>query len=216
MAALILVAVSALATVASTLASAAVRDDARDFLAGRISEDDFIRAYSPSALFGVVQFLTFVAAAVVTMILMYRMAANHRTLGRSGTWAPGWAIGGWFLPPVVLYVIPFLMLRELWKASEPELAADDARWREGAVAPAVTAWWVLYGLAPLALFIAQGTSSIGSNVTGGTQAAAEVVVDQFGFSAFGAVLTVLAAAAYLVMMRSLSDRHRRLTGESTR
>ena len=53
------------------------------------------------------------------MIWMYRMAANHRALQRNGTWAPGWAIGGWFLPPGGLYIIPFLMFRELWKASDP-------------------------------------------------------------------------------------------------
>ena len=55
------------------------------------------------------------------MIWMFKMAKNVRALGRQGLrYAPGWAIGGWFVPPCVLYVVPWLMFRELWKASDPE------------------------------------------------------------------------------------------------
>ena len=51
---------------------------------------------------------------------MYRIATNVRAFQRQTTWSPLFAIFGWMLPPFVLYVIPFLMLRELWKASDSE------------------------------------------------------------------------------------------------
>ena len=51
---------------------------------------------------------------VLVMIWMYRISANLRAFGMTTTWHPLFAIFGWFLPPVVLYVIPFLMLREQW------------------------------------------------------------------------------------------------------
>ena len=66
-------------------------------------------------MIGVAQGALQIAAAVVVIIWMYRLAWNHRALHRGGTWGPAWAIGGWFLPPIV-YVIPTLMLHELWKA----------------------------------------------------------------------------------------------------
>jgi hypothetical protein len=212
----ILVGITGVTTVFSTLTSGLARDEARAFLDGRISEDEFIEAYSPGALFGLVQFLTFIGAGVLTILLMFRLASNHRALGRSGTWAPGWAIGGWFLPPLVLYVIPFLMLRELWKASDPSIPPGDDRWRASPVAPVVTVWWLLYGLAPLALLVIQGFGAVGSNLTAGsTEAAAEVLVDQFAFSVVGAVVTVLGAISFIVLVRGLAARHRQLTGEYT-
>ena len=71
--------------------------------------------------------LLVIPIAVLTIIWMFRMAGNLRQLGRTGaTWAPGWAIGGWFCPPCAIYAIPWLMFRELWRGS---------RSRGGAVRP---------------------------------------------------------------------------------
>ena len=69
-------------------------------------------------------------------------------------WAPGWAIGGWFLPPLVVYVIPMLVLRESWKASDAAVPPGDDRWRQIPVNPIVYVWWVLYGLAPIVFIVA--------------------------------------------------------------
>ena len=73
------------------------------------------------------------------MIWLFRIAKNHQALGRRLTWAPGWAIGGWFLPPIV-YVIPTLMLRESWKAADPEVPAGDERWKSSSDSPLLWIW----------------------------------------------------------------------------
>jgi hypothetical protein len=216
----------AVANVLSTAAGLAAADDARDYLARRISEDDFLEAYTPAVLLGFVQSAAFIASIVLTMVWMFRIASNHRLLDRIGRWSPGWAIAGWFLPPFVLYVIPYLVLRELWKASDPDIApgiapdlapggAGSRRWTEHPVHPVVTAWWVLYGLAPVVLVVLQGVQSLGRGLgTGGTEELAELVDEQGALTVASSVLTVAAAAVWIVLVRSLTARHARLTGEA--
>lgn len=202
-------------TLGTALLQGLARDDAREYLAGNISEDDFIEAYLPSAGLGLITSLAQLATVVLTMILLFRLAKNVRALGRRTTWAPGWAIGGWFLPPLVLYVIPYLMLRELWKASDPEVPAGDDSWKQRPVAAVVTAWWVLFGLIPLVLVIIQGANAVGGGLAAGnTEALAEMIADQYALTVVSGVVTLLAAIAYIALLRGLADRHRRLTGEA--
>jgi uncharacterized protein DUF4328 len=211
----VLTAIVGVVSVVSTLLSRLAVDEARDYLAGRIVKADFDEAYLPSLLFQTVQGTATVAIIVLTIIWMYRLAANHRALQRNGTWSPGWAIGGWFLPPGGLYIIPFLMFRELWKASDPTVAAGDQRWKENRVGPVVVVWWVLYGLAPIPIAIAQGLSDFSARTfSGDSEDLAEGVADQFTINLVTALVTAAAAAAYVVMVRQLSRRHRQLTGES--
>jgi len=211
----VLTAIVGVAGVASTLASRLAIGEARDFLADRIDEDAFLEAYAPSLLLGFVQGAATIALIVLTMIWMYRMAANHRALQRNGTWAPGWAIGGWFLPPGGLYIIPFLMFRELWKASDPTVPAGDERWKANRVSPVVTVWWLLYGVAPIPLAIASGLSDFSARTFGGnTETLAEVLDERFTITLITSLVAAVAAFAYIVMARQLSGRHRQLTGES--
>jgi hypothetical protein len=210
----VLTAIVGVGGVLSTLLSRLASDEARDFLEGRITENDYIDAYAPAALFGFVQLVTTIALVVLTMIWMYRLAANHRVLQRDGTWSPGWAIGGWFLPPVILYIIPFLMFRELWKASDPTVPAGDQRWKENTVGTVVTIWWVLYGLIlPFSLIAIQAQYGAGM-FSADNEALAEAVDDGFAISLVSSFIAAAAAAAYIVMARQLSSRHRQLTGES--
>jgi hypothetical protein len=210
----VLTAIVGVVGVLSILLSRLANDEARDFLAGRITEDDFVEAYAPALLLGTVQGAATVAIIVLTMIWMYRLAANHRTLQRTGRWTPGWAIGGWFLPPFILYIIPYLMFRELWKASDQTVSVGDQRWKEGGVGAVVTIWWVLYGLA---LPIAMGSSQIGFGAGpygADYDSLAEAIDERFAISLVASFVAAAAAAAYIVMVRQLSSRHRLLTGES--
>jgi hypothetical protein len=211
----VLTAVVGVVGVAAALASHLAIDEARDFLDGRISDDDFVEAYAPAGLLGFVQGAATIAIIVLTMIWMHRLAANHRALQRHGTWSPGWAIGGWFLPPLILYIIPYLMFRELWKASDPTVPAGDQRWKANAVGIVVTFWFVLYGIAPIPLAIAQGKAGIGGgNLNANTESIAEALDDFFTIALVQSLVAAAAAAAYIVMVRQLSARHRQLTGES--
>lgn len=214
-AATVLVGVVGVSSVVAAALSGASRNAARDYRERRITENEFLESYLVVGMLGLVQLAATVAAFVLVVILMYRLAANHRALGRTGTWGRGWAIGGWFLPPLVIYVIPFLMLRELWKASDPTAEHGTDQWKRSSVSPVVTIWWVLYGLVPLGLIVAQGAGSVGGGgFTSTTDALAETVEEQFALTLVGSILTLAAAVAFIVMARGLVARHRQLTGES--
>lgn len=184
---------------------------AKDFLKGRITETDFKDALSKNA--GAAVGLLVIPIAVLTMIWMFRMAANLRRYGRPGqTWGPGWAIGGWFLPPFVVYAIPWLMFRELWKGSDPAVAQNDPNWKRGTVNPLINLWWVVYGLLPLVGFVSAAGVN-GALRTGTTRSLAERLRD-FGW--LNVVLTLIgmvATVVYLSVVRALTARHTQLTHE---
>jgi hypothetical protein len=187
-------------------------DPARDFLRGELSEDELTDELAPFVISSAVLAFVMVAIIVLTMIWMFCVAANHRRIGRQTTWAPGFAIGGWFLPPI-LFVIPFLMLMEMWKASDPGSPPQSHSWKHSSMSPLVPIWWVLYGVIPLVLLIGGGNplSSFGED----TQDFAEQIDEQQTMMLFQSLAAAAAAIVFMLLVRALTDRHTRLTGEAT-
>lgn len=187
---------------------------ARDFLDGRMSSSDFGDLRAVSGLGALPSLLT-VPIAVMTMIWMWRMAGNLRVLGRTGQrWSPGWAIGGWFTPPCI-YVVPWLMFGELWRGSDPQVPPHDPSWRQQPNSRLVHAWWVLYGLAPL-LGAVGATNSIWRFTGTGTRTDREIaqdLVDTGTMTTLMAVVSFAATIVYLLLVRRLTARHMRCTGE---
>jgi Domain of unknown function (DUF4328) len=154
-----------------------------------------------------IQGLLSLATGIVTMVWMFRSTKNVCALGRStGTWTPGWAIGGWFCPPC-LFVIPWLHMKELWKATEPR--TSGGMWQAGSASPIVTIWWVLYGLAPIGLTAA----NVGSQQAGifGTsdnlsEAYSGAAVSQ-GLSTF---VSLAAAVSFSMVVRGITTRQKAL------
>ena len=211
----ILTAVVAVGTVASTLMSTSVSTDAKDFLAGSITDDEFRTAIAPLNGIQLVTTLATLATGVLTIIWMFRMAGNVRAYGRVTTWSPLFAIFGWFLPPMVLYVIPFLVLRELWKASEPTLVDGTDRWKRSKDNPLLWAWFVLFGILPAILFAVQiGSLATNGLPTGDLDSIAETLADYGTLGYLSAVLNVAAAVVWISFVRQLTQRHRQLTSES--
>lgn len=209
-AAMILVGLGGSLALISVLAAVSVEDDARAFLDGETTNDEFLEAIAPFVLVSFVQVIAIVASAVIVIIWMYRIAANHRAMHRTGTWGPGWAIGGWFLPPL-LYIIPYLMFRELWKASDPAVPAGGD-WRSRPVSPAITAWFVLYSVIPILLLFSQ-TDDTFTSLGADERDLAESLTETQGATIVSALVTVAGAVAFIVVVRQLTERHRRLTGE---
>ncbi len=200
---------TALLGVAYAVMNALAVDDARAYLDGVTTEDDFIGAYGGALTVQLLQTLSQVAAGVLSVLWMFRVTSNHRDLGRDSFWGPAWAVAGWFVPPLILYVIPFLVLRQMWKASE-----SGPDWRSSRVPPVIGIWFLLYGIAPLAIVAAQGFGGMGG-VGAGTDTVAELVVDQQSAIWGAGALGVLGATAWIVMVRAITERHSSLTGERT-
>lgn len=188
-----------------------LRDKARQYLEGDISETAFNDA-NRTNLGSLAGFLV-IPIAVLTIILMFRMSKNLQVLGRTGaTWSPGWAIGGWFCPPCAVYAIPWLMFRELWKGSDPNVPAGDPSWKSGSVPMLFNVWWVLYGLVPLVgLVTSAGVLSNISNLDSADLA--ERFDDFLAVNVALAFVSAVSAVVYLLMIRQLTERHLQAIGE---
>ena len=210
-AAIVLVAVSALVAVLTVLVGQTFSDEAETYLADGMSNTEFVEEVAPYLLLTLLQGALSIAAAVLVIIWMFRIAKNHRTLRRVGTWGPGWAIGGWFLPPL-LYIIPTLMFRELWKASDPDVpVGGDCK--SGRTSPLIWVWFVLYSLVPVILLFAQGGDTLGS-LGGSEDQLAEQLTGSQTSVVIATAVTIAGAAAFIALARALTSRHRRLIGES--
>ncbi len=205
----------AIGTLIAAFLSAGIATDATDFLAGSLEESEFEDALVPLNSVQLLVSVATLATGVLTIVWMFRIANNVRAFGRATTWSPLFAIFGWFLPPLILYIIPFLVLRELWKASEPTVVDGTDRWKGSADNPLLWVWLVLFGLLPAVLFVIQiGSFAAGGMPTGDLESVAEGL-DEFG--ALGwltAVLNVAAAIVWVRIVRQLTHRHKRLTNES--
>ncbi len=197
--------------IVSIWAARSAKDDAQALLDDRIDAQQFVERAAPYLLMSVVGAVATAATAVVTMIWMFRIAKNHRTLHRGCTWGPGWAVGGWFLPPLV-FVIPTLMFRELWKASDPAVPVGG-EWRSNRASPLVLLWFVLYTLMPLGLLVAQSAGGLSFGAS--ERDMAQQVIDNQGSTVVSAAVTVAGAVTFILLVRGLTARHRQLTGEST-
>jgi hypothetical protein len=207
--------VVAIGTLISAFLSAGVATDAADFLAGSIEQSEFEDALVPLNSVQLLVSVATLATGILTIIWMFRIANNVRSFGRATTWSPLFAIFGWFLPPLILYVIPFLVLRELWKASEPTVVDGSDTWKRTPDNPLLWAWFVLFGLLPAVLFAIQvGSFAAGGLPTGDVESIAESL-DDFGAIGWStAVLNVAAAVVWVQVVRGLTQRHKQLTNES--
>jgi uncharacterized protein DUF4328 len=185
---------------------------ARQFLDGSITEQHFRDSIKVNG--GAIVGVMVVPIAVLTMIWMFRMATNLRKLGRQGqTWVPGWAVGAWFVPPCVIYAVPWLMFKELWKGSDPAVPPGDPTWKNGHVSPIVTWWWVLYGLiGTFGILVNIGNVQVIRN--GETiQKRAQRLSDAVSAGVVFSVLAMVATVVYILLVRQLSQRHMQSTHE---
>lgn len=210
-AASILVAVTGALSAATVAATRLVSDDAEAFLADEIGQDAFLEAAAPYALLSFLQAFALLATAIVVIVWMRRVAANLRALHRGTTWGPGWAIGGWFAPPF-LFVIPFLVLQEMWKASDPAVAVGG-QWRGRSATPILTAWFVVFGPIQAALQLSQLDDTF-SGFGASEDALAEQITGDLALPIVAAATDVLAAVLFVLVIARLTARHRRLTGEA--
>jgi hypothetical protein len=91
----------------------------------------------------------------------------------------------------------------------------DDRWRQNPVSPLVYLWWVLYGLVPI-IFIIQGVTFDTATFSQDARDVAEAIEDQQGFMIGQSLSGVASAIAFGLLVRALTARHARLTGESAR
>jgi hypothetical protein len=85
------------------------------------------------------QLALFLGTAIAFLVWLYRAEVNARALGAEDMMVgPGWAVG-WFFVPLVHLVMPFIAVRELWKAS-----AKPRDWQLEPASPLIALWWACW------------------------------------------------------------------------
>jgi len=210
----VLTTIVAVVTVVTTFISVAVAGDAKDYLAGDLTDDEFRTAIAPLNATQSLAGLATLVTGILTIIWMFRIASNIRAYGRRTTWHPLFSIFGWFLPPMLLYIIPFLVLREQWKGSDPDGLDGTDGWKANADNRVLWGWFALYGLLPAILFVVQiGTVLNAGLGTGDLESLADTIDDAGLLTFVSGAFVVGAAACWIVFVRQLTARHRTMTGE---
>jgi len=120
-------------------------------------------------LLGVIVFVAgFVGAAIAVPMWMHRAFRNLPALGERGLrWSPGWAAGGWFIP-FANFVIPYLVMRELWSSSGDGQPLPQRWWAAwiGAVVTGFLSGLFLRSIPPLGDFfgILRSLALIGAGI----------------------------------------------------
>ena len=105
------------------------------------------------------QLVAFAASAIVFLFWLHRAYKNLRPLGAEPRYSPAWAVAAFLIPLVNLF-LPFLILQETWRASDPETI--DARGaqalnlvvEDSSKSLMVVVWWGLWLLTVINAVIA--------------------------------------------------------------
>jgi len=130
----------------SALAAIGLAAESSSFQADEVrAAIDIAEAMGPSGTMLSLAMMALLAATVLLIVWgyqAYRAAAGRGATGT--TWAPGWAIGGWFIP-VANLVIPKLVVGEIDRMSHPDagLAPIEDRWKESPSLMLGHWWWAL-------------------------------------------------------------------------
>lgn len=212
----VILAVSLVINFAASIWQVVFAKDAQRFLDGVITQREFESAYESFSQFSFIAFPLGIAGIVLSSIWSFRIAGNAVGAGRAPlTWKSGLTILAWVLA-CLFGVLPFLMLREHWRASDPELGFGDPTWKSRPVSPLITAWFVVSLVGQLASIAAVG-SVIGNfdpNATDDAPTLAKQFVDQADFIIPGALISAAASVLLIMVIRALGARHMRLTREA--
>jgi Domain of unknown function (DUF4328) len=139
------------------------------------------------------------AIFVLLIIWLYRAAKNNEALGRQNPrLGPGWAIGGWFIP-IAWWVIPFVILDDVWRGSDPSIARADPGWRRSSTMGAIWAWLVTAVVFTIPSIIASSTGDVRADEPD------KVRRDDI-LRIIGAVGAILAAVLAIVVTRRIAAR----------
>jgi hypothetical protein len=150
---------------------------------------------------GGISALIIAVTAILWVIWQFRGQKNVRALGAANLrFAPGWVVGWWFIP-VANYAMPYLTMRELYKASDPDAGAVE--WAAMATPLLLPLWWAAWLLRQI-LAVAAGTVTSGD--TAGTTEHLNHVIAAEGLLITGEVALIVAAILAILLVRRIDQR----------
>jgi hypothetical protein len=204
--------------IAALVAELMLRTRAADFLAGRLTEDQFkdrTNAFGAVSQIGVAIAL---GQLVLQVVLSYRIAKNLQGMERPRLrWKPWTAILVWPLGFVTRGLVIFLMLGEHWKASDPEVEPLDESWKLGRLPSPLLVWFGLalaqWGLVIVAALVSHHGSFLATDVSFGSTAAefADTLTHRLALLVTSALVSFASAIALIVTIQRLTVRHQAFT-----
>jgi hypothetical protein len=159
-------------------------------------------AGSPATAIGFVGGLIVLATIVLWLVWQHRAHSNLRALGASNLrYSPGWVVGWWFVP-VAWWAMPYLTMRELWKASNPDAGAVD--WKSERDPLLLMAWWGM-GIVWSILTIVSASTSVHRNSTGIVYSSGQLV-HRVSWGIAANIAAVIAAVLALLVVRTIDAR----------
>lgn len=192
-----------------------LRGAANDFVNDTITSSEFDKKLALYIGIALLAGAMSLAQIVVLIIWTFRLAKNHLVLARQPqAFSPGATIAVNILGGCTLGILNFFMWRELWKASDPDTGAGDPSWKQRAVSP-LLGIYLATSLAAIAAALSLGLSgAIGPVRTAGSAGdLAANLNDKIGYIALSGLLSLVAAATFLLFVRQLSARHMKATHE---
>ena len=134
--------------------------------------------------------LLFLVTAVVFVIWLRRARSN--AVGVRHQFAPGWVIGGWFVPAANVYIPLRVVLDIGWAAVAPD--------KRGTVTGPVATWWAFWALSWLTAFRFTTTET----VTATSRSSGYYISFDLGASWLNTACLALAAAALAVVVHRIT------------
>lgn len=131
-------------SIARVISSAMQYNLLLDFQSGSYSDRSAIQAAANSndlreQIIGYTWIAFFIPTGILILKWIYRSSYNLRPLGAENlTTSPGWAVGWFFIPFMNLYK-PFVVMKEIWKAS-----SDPRSWKTASSSSLIGWWWALF------------------------------------------------------------------------
>jgi uncharacterized protein DUF4328/zinc ribbon protein len=146
-------------------------------------------------------FVVLLACVIVWCVWQHRANGNLRALGAANLrFSPGWSVGWWFVPFANI-VMPFLAVRELWKASDPE--GGSVGWQMVKTGPLLPIWWALWLGWSALMSVA---STISGNAGPGDVLSLADRISVVGWSIAALFAYIGAAVAAIVIVRQVVAR----------
>ena len=172
-----------------------------DLIAARPVDIDMVETNTDRGVaLGSVSLVILVVTAIAWWVWQYRAQANLRAMGRASLEHRPWAAVGWWLVPIASLWMPFKVMRELWKASEP--VHDPAAWARVDAWVGLGWWWGLWitgNLLQTVSVFPSGSEDLG------TVRIADLM------AAVGLALSVFAACLAIGVIRQITERQRELS-----
>lgn len=148
---------------------------------------------------GSVWLVVLAVTGIAWWVWQYRAQANLRVMGRGSLEHRPWAAVGWWVVPIASLWMPFKVVRELWRASEP--VHDPVAWTRVSAWAGLGWWW--------ALWIA-GNLLQAASVFPADSAVLETVRLADLMAVAGLAMSVFAACLAIGVVRQITDRQRAL------